>query len=148
MSDRKFWRLNYKHKRFVDALIDSNWHVEEASAKVGLSRRRGYQLASEDKIIEAVKERIEDSRKTLAMEDTEVLQRVTDLARDAGHKDHFRALELLAKIHGLTTTTVNINLSRQEAIVELRQHLTRLKEEGTPALEAEEVKVLPPSRAN
>ena len=44
----------------------------------------------------------------------EVQIRLAALARDPLHKDSFRALELMAKIHGLMSDKVDITLTRKD----------------------------------
>jgi hypothetical protein len=57
----------------------------------------------------------------------EVLERLAALARTPNHKDHYKSLELLAKIHGLLSDNgVVINIDRRDMAGELREAMRSL----------------------
>lgn len=142
-----FWQLNYRHKRFVEALIKHNHHVESAAREVKLSRQRAYELVKDPRIIAGLEERLKSLRSSLRMGLEEAMERMTDLARDKQHKDHFQALKTVLQVHGaLGTQTVDINVSVPELKKQIQEVARRLLEGGADVVDAQLVKALPGRR--
>jgi len=138
-----YWKLNYRHRRYVDALIESNLHVPTASVKVGLSVQRGYTLKQDPRIQVALEERLSELRSSLKMSPDEILEGITDIARDKTHKDRLRAYELLAKIQGMMADQVHIQMDRGTLISAIMEEVKRIKESGIAQVIEGESKVLP-----
>lgn len=51
-------------------------------------------------------------RDNLIMKGEELDQRITSLARNTAHRDHYKALELLARMHGKLSDKVNVTIER------------------------------------
>jgi len=62
------------------------------------------------------------------MEADEVPNHLSEIARDFDHKDRVRALELLAKAHGMLSERLNINLDRKKLVQDLNDVLDQLME--------------------
>lgn len=53
---------------------------------------------------------------SLSLQPNEIHEHLTAIARDPGHKDRFRALELAAKIHGMTSDKLQITMTRNQLL--------------------------------
>jgi hypothetical protein len=54
----------------------------------------------------------QEVRDALIVQREEVQQRLADLVRNPKHRDHYKALELAAKMHGLLSEKVNVTIER------------------------------------
>jgi hypothetical protein len=143
-----YWKLNYRHRRFVDALIESNFHIPTAAIKVKLSVKRGYDLKNREDIQRAIEERLDDLKSSLKMTADEAFMNITDIARDKTHKDQYKANELVLRIHGMLTDKINISMDRKELIVAVQEELKRLKESSLAEVVEAEYKLLPEKSSN
>ena len=82
-------------------------------------------------------DKLEDARVRvrgkLVMDATETQQRIAAVARDITHKDHVRALELVARIHGLLSDKLDIKVSRGDVASHLGRALERIERAEIPA---------------
>jgi len=134
--------LKPRHKVFVDAFIACNFNASEAARRCGMANPevRGPWLARQDRIKLAVDERLVALRTTLRMEAEEVLEITTKVARDFKHPGQLRALEMLAKVHGLTSDTLPFDLDRPKLLRAVQMELDRIA--GVKTIDAE-VRVIP-----
>ena len=52
----------------------------------------------------------------LSLQPKEIHQHLSDIARDPTHRDRFRALELAARIHGMTSDKLQITMTRPQLL--------------------------------
>ena len=126
-------KLTPRVKRFLlhlesDALLDP----------ISAARLAGYTRPQQssthlvrtwaDKIAE-VEDRL---RKRARLSAEDVVNRLSIVGDNIEHKDHVRALETLARIHGLLTDKVSIQVSRGDISSQLGHALNRLERAETP----------------
>lgn len=112
-------------RKFVDCLIATNFNKQEAGFRAGyIHRFAGYRLMQREDVQKAVDERLKDLRDTLRMSAEEVLEGLTEVARDKGHKDRLSALDKLARVHGLYSESIPV-----AAIIDRNALLTAAKTE-------------------
>lgn len=89
----------------------------------------------------------EEWKQSLILSEHDIWNNISNLVRSPNHRDHFKAIELAAKIKGMLDTKVTIHTDRAGLMQELDQLVAVLV--GARALdrgltvEATEVKVLP-----
>lgn len=66
------------------------------------------------------------------MSPKEVMERLTTVAREIKHKDHVKALELIAKIHGQLSEKIVVNTDKKSLMSELDKTLAALKTHQGP----------------
>jgi hypothetical protein len=79
-----------------------------------------------------------EMKEALVMGGRELDERITNLARNEDHKDHYKALELLAKIHGKLSEKVDITIKKGSLDTSLDSLLlvmlqARAKQQSLPA---------------
>jgi hypothetical protein len=132
-------RLNSRQQRFVDLLVMRGMGAADAAREAGYSGNHfmvGQEMKKRDNIKAAIQERLQSLHDKVEMDPTEVLQRLTAVGRDAHHKDHVKALETLAKIHGLTQDTLNIKMDKPNLLRAVDAEIERLKQ-GTAIVDIE-----------
>lgn len=87
-------------------------NVTEAARLAGYAfpSRVGHRVFK--KYREVFEEAEKELKQALRMGGEEVDERITELARNAKHKDHYKALELLAKMHGKLNEKIHVTLDR------------------------------------
>ena len=90
---------------------------------------------------EAIEEQGRDLNLMSAVGPEEVRRRLSLLARDETHPSHFKALDSLARIHGLYVDKLTVEVSRTEILGKIDE----LLEQGTKGeiVDAEYTKPLP-----
>lgn len=63
-----------------------------------------------------------------SMSAVEVIEGLTEIARDKSHKDRKAALDTLAKVHGLLTDKLDLKLDRKQLATELEGVVGRMLE--------------------
>lgn len=81
-----------------------------------MKRRYGY----------LVEQRSVALRDSLSMSAREVVEGLSVVARTKEHKDHVRALEILAKIHGLLIDKLDLKIDRRTVAQEVEAALLKL----------------------
>ena len=86
-------------------------------------------------------------RESLRMSPEELDERITSLARNSKHKDHYKALELIARMYGKLSEKVHVTLDRSNLNGQLDSMLTMLLQSRASAtnitIETAEVALLP-----
>lgn len=121
-------KLTTRVKRFL-TFYETTAQLDpvEAARLVGYSAP--HQIASKlsqqwaDKL-EEIQVRV---RGKLSMSAEETRQRVAAVARDINHKDHVRALELNARMHGLLSDKLDIRVSRADLVSNIKLALERVQ---------------------
>ena len=131
--------LNNRQKKFVDYLVMRGMIAADAAREAGYSGDHyaiGSELKKRPNIQAAIQERLQSLHDKVEMDPTEVLQRLTRVGRDPLHKDHVKALETLAKIHGLTQDTLNLKVDKSQLLKAVDAEIERLKA-TSPIIEVE-----------
>jgi len=128
-------RLTPKRQLFLDHYFGKANRVATRAAELaGLKWPR----TSGPRTRKLLREHIESRERALAessrMTAEEVVASLTDIARDVDHKDRCRALEMLAKIHGLMSEKVDIKVSREELVAQTMEMVRELKESSVKML--------------
>lgn len=91
---------------------EGKFNVTEAARLAGYRcpEKVGHRLRK--RFPEAFAEVEQRFREGLKVQREEVEERIADLARNPKHRDHFKALELLAKMHGMLSEKVNVTIDR------------------------------------
>jgi hypothetical protein len=127
-------KLNPRVKRFLaylegEALLDPVRAAELAGYARPPETSRKLMKTWADKVAE-VESRLR-SRVTLSSE--QVLQRLSVVGQDVEHKDHVRALEILARIYGMMSDKLDIRVSRHDVSAHLSRALERIERAELPA---------------
>ena len=89
----------------------------------------------------------QEFRESLRMSPEELDERITSLARNSKHKDHYKALELIARMYGKLSEKVHVTLDRGSLNGQLDSMLTMLLQSRASAtnitIETAEVALLP-----
>lgn len=131
--------LNNRQKKFVDAVVLRGMTYAKAAEYAEYSGDLygvGAEMAKRENIRAAMDERLKSLHDKVEMDPTEVLQRLTNVGRDPHHKDHVKALETLAKIHGLTQDTLNVKLDKNSLLQAVDAEIERVKGLG-PVVDVE-----------
>lgn len=122
-------RLTNRRRAFLSAYFgEAKRNVVEAARMAGFSfpEISAYRLKRElRQVIE--QQEVELSEKA-QMPPREVVERLSTIARETSHKDHVRALELLAKIHGLLTDKIDVKVERKVLLAEIEQAMGQILE--------------------
>jgi hypothetical protein len=140
-------RITPRAKRFIAAYFGpANRVATEAAAIAGYASPgvRGSQLKrSLAEVIEAVELSLLEAR-TLSAERT--MEGITEIALHGKQESNrLKALELMAKIHGLLSEKVNVQLSRTDLLTQLDTQLLRLQPKLPAAIDIEPTRQAPES---
>lgn len=120
-------KLTPKRQRFVELYIgECGYNATRAAEMAGFGspRAAGSRLCKE--LAYLIDEHKLRQASYSQMAAKEVIEKLTDVARDSEHKDHVRALELLAKIHGLMSEKIDLKVDRKALLNELDSSLHTL----------------------
>lgn len=119
--------LTPKRKKFLDYYFGEANRVATRAAKLAGYRCEGTAGSRTKRLLaKEIAARELELAESSRMSADEVLVSLTEIARDANHKDRCRALELMAKIHGLMAEKLNITLDRKGMQQELSGALVQL----------------------
>lgn len=106
-------KWNKKLRAFFEAYAgDARMNATEAARMAGYraAQQTGYRIGKAfPELIQKYESKFRDS---LTMGAKEVDERLAAIARDPKHKDHFKALEALARIHGRFNDKLNLTVDR------------------------------------
>ena len=115
-------RITKKNQLFIEAFCgQANGNASEAA------RLAGYKWAGpvSSKLYKNLKTEIEkrllELKEKAILKPEEVLEAMSEIARDKTHKDRLRALESLAKINGQLNERLNIALNRVDLIRQIEE---------------------------
>lgn len=106
-------KWNSKLRAFFDAYAgDARMNATEAArlAGYGSPQQTGHKIRST--FPDLIQKAESKFRESLTMGAKEVDERLAAIARDPQHKDHFKALEALARIHGRFNDKLNLTVDR------------------------------------
>jgi phage terminase small subunit len=132
-----------RRRRFVDLyLTTADGNATQAAREAGFSAPSalGSRLVRQLREVIAAREVVLRDKALISA--GEVQEKLSQLARDPDHKDHFRALELMAKIHGLLSEKLDITVSRKQLRDDVTEAMGQLA-----ALSARKQPQLPPSKS-
>ncbi len=108
----------------------------KAAGDVGLAPNYGYELMRDDRVLAAIRE---EATKELAGGVLIGVKRLIDIARDADHKDSFKAAKELAGMNGFTTeqkiTVEHISNDSKELIRQIQSMSNELNVDLRPLIE-------------
>ena len=121
----KFWRLPYKKREFVRHFLACDLDEVEAArrSKWAKPEKDGPRLLRLIQVQEAIEEQGKDLNLMSAVGPEEVRRRLSVLARDDAHPSHFKALDSLARIHGLYVDKLTVEVSRAEITAKIDELL-------------------------
>lgn len=120
-------RLNSRRQRWLEAYFgEAHCNATEAARIAGYNHpltigprlRRLMRTEIEVKELE-----LRDASKMTAVE---VIEGLSEIARDKAHKDRKAALDTLAKIHGLLTDKLDLNLDRKRLVTDLEATVAQI----------------------
>jgi len=88
------------------------FNVTEAARAAGYRSPEKLGSRLRKRFPEAFAEVEQKFRDSLKVRREEVEERLADLVRNPKHRDHYKALELAAKMHGLLSEKVNVTIER------------------------------------
>lgn len=106
-------RYTAKFRALLAAYVgQAGLNASEAARMAGYAEpgRTAYRLRQ--KFPEAFEKAERDFRRRLVVQREEVEERIADLVRNPKHRDHYKAIELAAKMHGMLSEKVNITIER------------------------------------
>lgn len=122
-----------KLERMVEAFKGpARGNVTEAARMAGYAfpEKVGYRVW---KRYREVFEQAEDElRQSLKVSGEELDERISDLARNPKHKDHYKALELLCRLHGKLSEKVHVTLDRSQLNSQLDELLALMLSSRAP----------------
>jgi len=134
--------LTARRQAFVDAYLGAAArNATRAAELVGFKHPRVAGSLLKRKLSEVIEDREITLREEASMSAKEVVEGLSEIAREKSHKDRKAALDTLAKIHGLLTDKLDIKLDRRSLAGELEGTLKQLTA-GTVELRPEDVKVV------
>jgi hypothetical protein len=106
--------MTKRTRLFFDALFgQAKLQTKVAAEMAGFTDlRQGYNVINRYRPY--YESRLDEFRATMQMSPDEVVEVLTEIAKDKGHKDRVRATELLGKIHGLFNEKITVRLDRTE----------------------------------
>jgi hypothetical protein len=134
---RKIKRRNsIKGKLWLEAYFGkAMFNATEAARMAGFKDAEYSGGRMLHKYAEQVEQRTEELKESLTMSPDECQQRLAELARDKDHKDHFRALETIARIHGIMNDKLAISLDRKTLMRQLDEVLGAIAQQAPDALQ-------------
>lgn len=120
-------RLRPSHRLFIDKYLGEGFFNAKRSAElagfkhpttVGSKLKLRYSQIIEDRALAL--------REAASMSAREVVEGLSDIARDKQHKDRKGALDTLAKIHGLLTDRIDLKVDRKLVAQEVESALLKL----------------------
>jgi len=126
----KFWRLPHKQRQFVRHFLACDLDEVEAARRANIANpdKAGPRMLKSKRVTEAIEEQGRDLNLMSAVGPEEVRRRLSLLARDETHPSHFKALDSLARIHGLYVDKVTVNVSRTEVLANIDELLGQLEQ--------------------
>lgn len=143
MKATTYAELTGRRKRFIDAYLgEASRNATEAAriAGYGTPESQGSSLKKRLKLF--IKEREQEISIASQLSQKETLEIISEIARDKGHKDRLKAAELMAKIHGVLSEKVTLEVNRSQ----IQEQLSMLRQRLITA--ASTCVVLPPSGEN
>ena len=97
-----------------------------AAVLAGLSEPHKVGRKLERNLSVAIELRDAELRAAAEVQPSEVIAKLSIVARNIEHKDHVRALELLARIHGMISDKLNVKVDKQQLLKELDEEIRRI----------------------
>jgi hypothetical protein len=120
-------KQNALRAAWLDAYMGGAQRDAVEAAKAAGYKRPGSDGPAVERRLQALIElRDAELRATAEVQPREVVVRLSVVARDAEHKDHVRALELLARIHGMVSEKFNVKVDKATLLRELDGEVERL----------------------
>jgi len=136
-------KLTQRRLKFIELYLTTcNGIASKAAKEAGYKAYEAMGSRLVRRLSDVIAAREVQLRETAIISARGVQERLTTLAKDPTHKDHFRALELMAKIHGLLSDKLDITISRKQLQDDVGQAMGQLA-----ALSARKPRQLPSAKS-
>lgn len=116
-----------RRKLFIEAFLGPAAQNPAEAAKIAGYKAHisvGYRLRKS--LAPHIEQLAREQHEAKVMSAKGVMEGLTEIAKKKDHKDRTRALELLAKIHGLLTDKIDLTVDRKKLASELKEALGQL----------------------